>query len=422
MEMKNIKEILHGNLLIFTLGDILRQLSMFVTFPYFSLYVQALGGNTIIIGLVNSLRPLAGFFIYPIAGYLADRYSRIKIIAFAGYLNAILYSIFLLAPDWRYLAFGNFLLGLMVFFFPAMNALMADSLPPQQRGIGYSLWIAIPSAVGILSPYLGGYIITILGVEYAMRFLYGLTIITSVIISTMNLKFLQDLQEGIFLRASEKRLWKILGDSYRDMIKILKWLPRSLKAFALMLMLSFFFNNITAPFWIVYGINKIGLSELQWGIILLISAVVNVLLLIPAGFIIDRFDIKKVLYISIGLSTLPIFLFPFSQGFIDTTLIFIFMVTIGAFLTSGAPTFMAQSIPEEKRGRVMSALGQGMLLINIRGGSGGPGMGAVLTIPSVLGSLLGGFVYRYNPTFPWLMLATSLIFNTVICIIYLESI
>jgi len=46
---------------------------------------------------------------------------------------------------------------------------------------------------------------------------------------------------------------------------------------------------------------------------------------------------------------------------------------------------MAQKVPSEERGRVMATLGQGMLLINTRGGFGGPGMGALLTIHMLLG-------------------------------------
>jgi hypothetical protein len=37
--LKAFREVLRGNLLIFTIGDALRHLSMFITFPYFSLYI-----------------------------------------------------------------------------------------------------------------------------------------------------------------------------------------------------------------------------------------------------------------------------------------------------------------------------------------------------------------------------------------------
>lgn len=419
--MESIRNVLRGNLLVFTLGDVMRHLSMFITFPYFSLYIQALGGSMVNIGLVNSFRPLAALFMYPIAGYLADKYSRVKIIAASGYISAILYLIFMSAQDWKFLGLGNFLMGLMVFPFPAMNALMADSLPPRRRGIGYSLWIAIPSAAGILSPFIGGYLITMLGVEQAMRSLYGLTLITGVGIATMNLKFLRETKMVNGTEASGKGSLRVLLDSYREVFDLLRFLPRSLKAFMLMLILSFFINNLVAPYWIVYGIEIIGLSELQWGAVLLVASIVNVLLLVPSGMIVDRFSVKRILSFASALSIAPILLFPFSQSFTETILLFIAMTIANVFLISGAPAFMAQSVPRETRGRVMAALGQGMLFINTRGGSGGPGMGAVLTIPSILGSILGGFVYNYNPTLPWILLAVFMMINAVICILYLSS-
>ena len=69
----------------------------------------------------------------------------------------------------------------------------------------------------------------------------------------------------------------------------------------------------------------------------------------------------------------------------------------------------------------MSALGQGMLFVNTLGGAGGPGMGALLTLPSIIGSLLGGFIYNYNPTLLWIFLGTTMIVNAVICHLYLEK-
>ncbi|MFH0896989.1 MAG: MFS transporter, partial [Candidatus Bathyarchaeota archaeon] len=414
-----IGRVLRGNLLIFTLGDVIRQLSFFITFPYFSLYVQALGGNKVDIGIVNSFYPLAALFIYPLAGYFADRYSRVKIIVASGIILASTSLIFMLAPDWKFLALGSFLMGLMVFPFPAMNALMADSLSPGQRGIGYSLWLFFPSVAGIFSPYIGGYLSTAVGVEQAMRFLYGLTVVTEIGIAAMNFKLLQETKIRKDVATSKREFLKTLSNSYRDMFYALKLLPRSLKAFAFMLILSFFINNLTAPYWVVYAVEKIGLSELQWGTSLLIATIVNVVLLVPAGMLVDKFGWKKILYLASALLIIPIFLFPFSQSLTETSLSLATINIANAFLMSAAPSFMAHSVSADKRGRIMAALGQGMLIINTRGGRGGPGMGAVLSIPSVLGSISGGFIYGYNPILPWTLLASFTIINTIICVVFI---
>ena len=68
----------------------------------------------------------------------------------------------------------------------------------------------------------------------------------------------------------------------------------------------------------------------------------------------------------------------------------------------------------------MSALGQGMLLINTRGGIGGPGMGAVLTLPTIAGSLLGGVVYNFNPQLLWLSFGLAMLCSAVIGWLFLE--
>ena len=412
--MRSIREVMRGNLLIFTIGDSLRQLSMFITFPFFSLYVQALGGSMVEIGIVNSLRPLTALFAYPIAGYLAHRYSRIKVIAATIYLTAPFWLIYVFAQDWRGLALGNLMLGLMTFYFPAANSLMADSIPPDKRGLAYSLWWAIPSAVGIMSPYIGGYLTTRYGVVPAMRFLYVLTFVVSITNGTMNLKFMkepprEEREEG------NPGVLRMLVDSYRDMLAVLAWLPRGLKAFAVMLVLGFFFNNMMASYWVIYSVEALGMTKLQWGAVLLIAAVVNVVLLLPAGMIVDRIGTKRTLTVALAAAAIPLLLFPFSRGFWDVTLIFVALTMANSVLTSGAPALMAQMVPSEMRGRVMAALGQGMLVINLRGSAGGgPGMGAVLAIPSILGALVGGYVYEYSPTLPWLLMGAAMLLSALI--------
>jgi len=414
VDVMSIREVMRGNLLIFTIGDTLRQLSMFITFPFFSLYVQELGGSMVDIGIVNSLRPLTALFAYPIAGYIAHRYSRVKVIAATIYLTAPFWFIYVFARDWRSLALGNLLQGLMTFYFPASNSLMADSIPPDKRGLAYSLWWAIPSAVGITSPYIGGYLTTRYGVVPAMRFLYILTFAVAMFNGTMNLKLLkepprEEPEEG------NPGVFRMLADSYRDMLAVLTWLPRGLKAFAVMLALGFFFNNMMTSYWVVYSVQVLGLTKLQWGTVLLIAAVTNVALLLPAGIIVDRLGTKRTLTAALAAAAVPLLLFPFSRGFWDITLVFVALTLANSVLTSGAPALMAQMVPSEMRGRVMAALGQGMLVINTRGsGGGGPGMGAVLTIPSILGAIVGGYVYEYNPVLPWMMMGVAMLLSALI--------
>jgi len=417
--MGSLREVMRGNLLVFTMGDVLRQFSMFITFPYFSLYVQALGGSVVDIGIVNSLRPLTALFLYPIAGYLSDRYSRIKIITITGFAGSLLWFVFIFAQDWRWLAIGNLLLGVMTFYFPAANSLMAESLPGDKRALGYSMWQAIPLAAGILSPLAGGYLISLWGVEAAMRFLYGITLVVGFMIVGMNYRFLREAERT--LPNDNLDLLGVLAKSYREVIEVVLWLPRNLKAFGVMLVLGFFFNSMVSSYWVIYVVQVIGLSEVQWGLVLLIASVTNVLLLLPAGMTVDRFSPKRVLTIALLFGSVPILAFTYMQSFYSVTVLLILITLSNSFLMSGAPAYMAKATPSDKRGRIMSALGQGMLLVNTRGGGvGGPGMGTLLTIPTIAGSLLGGVIYNYNPQLLWFSFGFAMLCSAVISALFLE--
>lgn len=416
--MQSIREVMKGNLFIFTIGDVLRQFSMFITFPYFSLYVVALGGSMVDIGIVNSLRPLTGLFLYPIAGYVSDRFSKVKIIWYTGILSAVLWGFFIFARDWIWIAVGNFLLGFLTFYFPAANALMASSIPKDKRALGYSLWMAIPMAAGIFSPLAGGYLIDMWGVIPAMKFLYALTFVVTLGIAYMNKSFLKEPE--VNQSSTTRNTWEVLKKSYGDMFETLRWLPTNLSAFGLMLVMGFLLNNMVSSYWVIYTTQTLGFSEVQWGLVLLIAAVFNVILLVPAGMLVDKLGSKRVLTGALLLGSIPMLLFRFANTFINITALMVIMTIANSFLMSGAPSYMTHSVPTERRGRVMSALGQGMLFINTRGGGGGgPGMGTLLTVPSIIGSLLGGIIYGIDPNLLWLSFGLVLVTSAAISQKYL---
>ena len=69
----------------------------------------------------------------------------------------------------------------------------------------------------------------------------------------------------------------------------------------------------------------------------------------------------------------------------------------------------------------MAAIGQGALFSNMRGGGGGgPGMGAVLTIPAIMGSLLGGFIYQASPRLPWFLMGAAMLVSASICVFFMK--
>ena len=142
----------------------------------------------------------------------------------------------------------------------------------------------------------------------------------------------------------------------------------------------------------------------------------------PAGALVDRHDTRKITALATGLSVLPILAFPFLRGFWGGLIAFIPISVANAFLIPAANSLMVELIPQDRRGMVMATMGRGMLLTNYRGGvGGGPGMGFVLTLPVVVGSLISGYIYDAIPSAPWLLLGTALLVNAILAAFFLRT-
>jgi len=415
----SMRKVLKGNVLILTLGTVIRQLSLFVTFPFFSLYVRTLGGSMVDIGIVNAVRPLAAMFIYPIAGALTDKYSRVKVLVAANLLSVVLYLIYTLASDWRYLAVANFVNGLLVFRFPASSALLADSMDPRLRGRGFAAITVIPGFVGILSPFIGGYLMEVFEVEMGMRILYGVTVIGMLMITFLNWRYLDET-----LVTSSESITDIVGiirGSYRDIWETLKWMPRELRFYAVMCVLTMVLNSFVGPYWIIYSKDIHGVSEFGWGTILTVTNLVQMLLTIPAGTIIDTHDKRKIAAFALALSSIPALAFPYVRGYYSILAVLTVISVANAFLMPLGGAIMADMVPSERRGMAMAAIGRGMLVTDLRGGGGGgPSMGFVMTIPVIIGSLLGGYVFQMSPVTPWIIQGCALFLNAIIATFLLK--
>jgi len=264
-------------------------------------------------------------------------------------------------------------------------------------------------APAIFSPYLAGALLDILGVNLGMRYLYGFLALAYLVSATINLRFLKETSRPSEARIGLSDIPGTLRNAYVGIPAMLRQLPRSLKALALVIVLGFMANAIAGPFWVVYAIEHIGLSSTDWGLILLIETVLRNLAFIPAGVMVDRVGRTKCMLASLLLSLVSLPLFAISSSFIHVLLIRAAAALASAFSIPACSALMADLVPRDKRGRVMAALGQGTVMIGAAsGGTGGPGVGFLVTIPLMIASLSGGYLYAYDPVYPWafVLLAT----------------
>lgn len=410
---------LKGNMLIILICRCIWQFSTAIPRPYLSLYVLALGGDAGTVGQVYALSSIAGIFFYPVGGYIADHQGRVKLVGAATYLYAASFLLFVFAWDWTILAFASFLQNLVLFYVPALYALTADSVPKERSGTGFALLLAIPGALGIVGPYIGGYLISIYGLTFALRVCYVIGFIAGIIVATLRTFTLKETLFTTSQTASFKQFPRLIKESYESFWTTLKWMPQSLRSLAIMQIAKVSLVYISGPFWVLYATEVLGITPFEWGQIALISGAIRFAVAIPAGKFIDKYGAKKIL---VGLLTLTPILsiaFLYSNSFVQALTVLSFIEIFNAFTIPAFQSMMTGLIPKEKRGRVLAALGIGNFYVDTRGVA--IGHGALLFAPGMLAFILGGILYEVNATYPFIFMTFGSVVNAIIALKLLPS-
>jgi MFS family permease len=407
---------MNRNLRLLTVRQVLGMFCRRMVLSYASLYILAVGGDDAQIGLVSALQPLAGLLVFPVSGSLTDRSGRVRLIAAAGYLSAATLLLYVFAPSWEWIAVGALLQGFMVFQFPPLSAILADSMDPTTRGVGIATMNTLSNAVAMFSPYVAGLVLTLYGDNVGMRLLYALLAASLAVNATLVLRYLRETVVDAH-RGFGTGVVALIREAYAGIPALVRSLPRSIKALAFVVGLAFIANGVTSPFWVVYVTEEIGLSSVEWGLILLAEAVFKTLLTIPCGVLADRYGRTRMLAVAVVLSLVSLPSLVLAQTFLHVLVIRLGVGLVGALFSPSSTALMADSIPRDTRGRVMAAIGRGTVMVGAAGGgTGGPGMGYLFTLPVMAASVSGGLLYTLNPAFPWLcVLGTTL--AQLVCIV-----
>jgi len=410
---------MRGNVLVLTVCSSLWRISIDIIWPYLSLYVMALGGEYETIGQVMAVGNMASMLLYPLGGYIADYQGRIKVMAYMTYVYAFTFLIFVFTESWRWVAVGMFMQSLVTFYIPAMQALMADSIPADKRGIGFAATMAIPGAFGVASPLIGGWLIDQIGIKTAIKGLYGAGFFAALLVATLRLKYLKEVREasGPGLNITVGRVPGLVWESYKDMIRTVRGASSSLIRYSLLVMATTFVVSMVSPFWIIRATEIIGLNTWQWGTLSLINGSINVLLSFPAGKIVDRFNKRWVAGICLIACGIPCFLYLRATTFIHVAVLLAASTIPNTFINPVFQTMFIDMTPADKRGRMIAALGGAGIWVT--GGAWATGIFAMMSI--TVGTLLSGYVYRINNQLPWLILSGTLVLLGILMIVFVKD-
>lgn len=407
-----------GNVLVMTLCECVWRSTIDIIWPFLPLYVIHLGGSYETIGIIMAVGNAASLILYPLGGYIADYQGRIKLISYMTFAYACAFLIPAFTYTWQWLAVGMFAQSLVTFYFPARAALVADSIPPAKRGIGFAATVAIPSAFGLLAPLVGGWLIDTYGINKAMHGLYFSSFWIASVIALFRFKYLKEtIENPNKLDLRPNKIPRLIIESYKSLFHVLREVPKRLYVLSFLVSTSVFFASLVSSFWIVRAQEIIGLTVTQWGTVMMVSGLVSVILGIPAGSIVDRYNKKKIAGICLILGAGQCYLFLLATSFTHVMVLAAITTLTNSFMNPAFQTLFANMTPREKRGRVLSSIGGGGIWL-MRGAWGSGVLGMTM---QTIGTFLSGYLYKYDNSLPWVILAAALIIIGILFILLVNE-
>lgn len=141
----------------------LDNLGFAIVVPYLFFYVQALGGDALLYGILLAAYSLMSFIFTPIVARLSDRYGRRKILLAALAVASLAYFLFGTAQMLWVLFLGRMLSGTTAATVPVAQAYVADVTTKEQRLKYLGLLGAAAGLAFIFGPAIGGTLSTYFG-------------------------------------------------------------------------------------------------------------------------------------------------------------------------------------------------------------------------------------------------------------------
>jgi len=380
--IKNEFSFIRGNLLTLLVSWVFMYFTFALVSPFESRFIKGLGAPPVVIGLMGSVGSAMLSLVRIPGAYIADKYGRKQIIVTMTFSIALSYLLYIFAPDWRFVLIGMIISNSSLIYQPALQAIHADSIPPERRGMGFAASNVIPNIPTIIAPALAGVLVETQGLISGMRIVYTIVFFCFLAAALVRLVFLKET-----IHAPKKIRLGELKEAFRESLGAIAeaWgsMSTSLKFLTVAFLVSAFEEPMFRWFTALYVNDIVGISDLDWGFVNTVSTAVTIAIGFPMGKLVDKIARKKAVILSYVIFMPSSILFILSRDFTQLLLVFILFAVGGCLIMPAYHALQADMIPREKRGRIMGTIGT----LNI-----------MATIPA---SALAGFLYSLNPAYPF---------------------
>lgn len=196
-----------------------------------------------------------------------------------------------------------------------------------------------------------------------------------------------------------KTVGGFLKEGFANRYIIFLWLTMGMTALGGPVM-GIYFNNF-----ITNTETGLGYSSTQLGYMGAIGTALSMVLILPAGWFVDRFGPKKIWMWGgslVGLSNLSMYFF--AQSFVSVTILYTIYATVNILMIATLLPVMYSFMPKDKFGQLN---GSNQIVTRLLQIFGATTLGALITFANEdfrVAFIFGGVAYLLSPVFMWLML------------------
>ena len=215
---------IRGNLLVLIVSYMMFRISGGLIGSFSSLYYRELGASPFLLGVIGSVGSLVLALIRIPGAYVADRYGRKNIIAVFTYATSLCFLIYALAPDWRFILLAVVIQNLCNVYYPALDAMEADSIPLERRGTGYASTQILPHLTVLGAPLVSGYLVETMGLVPGVRVSYVIAAVGGLASAVTRTFFLKETLENPE-RIESGDLLGVFRQSFRSIVEVWRMMP-----------------------------------------------------------------------------------------------------------------------------------------------------------------------------------------------------
>jgi MFS family permease len=263
---------------------------------FLPIYLMALGGGVLSIGLLQAMdNLLSALYSFP-GGYLSDRIGTKRSLLFFNLVAMAGFVLVIMIPSWQAVLVGAVLfISWSAISLPATMSLMYKVLPQNKRTMGvtmHSLVRRIPMALG---PVIGGIFIGLWGERFGVRLAFVAALALAAVGLVLQQRLIVDDRPGTKSPAEACGL-----RPEKNPLKLLRLMNPAMKGLLVTDILIRFCEQIPYAFVVIWCMKSIAepVSAVQFGFLTTIEMATAVLVYIPVAYLADRSNKKPFVLIT----------------------------------------------------------------------------------------------------------------------------